>query len=440
VHLPMRHPRLADDSGAYAVIFAILMVVFVGLAAVVIDLGLLQVNRREAQTAADLSALAAGQDIPQSTLTAAATAATYLQDNGFPSVVASDLTDGNVANGEMYCYLPGDDVQGPGQACTSTMHPTALRVITPNRNVPFAFFPILTSLLGQSGSTSGTTDAAATVEVRSLGNILPYLLPGPTDSGDGCVKDAPKGSDKSATCTDPSAGNFGFADIPRTDGYANKPLLGNIKLGVQFAPAIIENPTVVAQGLNGTTYECAGLNDPESGMIPLDAKSPASGYTCLPSRTGNIASVATNALIQDKSPCDGRLATKTATGFMIGGCNIVPDQFSTYAPDGATGTGNISPDILSDPRFGIVPLIASPTLPTQGSSNSYAVVGFLGVYYKDFLDNKGKTVVNDGSKNPQITEITTYLFDLGRLPSIMSNDGKTIDFTGAGPRIPVLVK
>lgn len=54
----MLRPRATDDRGAYAVLYAALVVLLVGMVAIVIDLGLLRMDRRTNRAAADSAALA----------------------------------------------------------------------------------------------------------------------------------------------------------------------------------------------------------------------------------------------------------------------------------------------------------------------------------------------------------------------------------------------
>jgi Flp pilus assembly protein TadG len=72
---------LRDDSGATALVVAVLIVVLLGMAAVVIDAGLLYSARRSMQTAADSAALAGVQELPASPGNARAVADDYVSAN-----------------------------------------------------------------------------------------------------------------------------------------------------------------------------------------------------------------------------------------------------------------------------------------------------------------------------------------------------------------------
>ena len=67
----------ADDSGATAVLFAVMIVVLLGLGAFAIDAGALYSERRSLQGAADAGALAGVQELPGSPSSAAGAAVAF---------------------------------------------------------------------------------------------------------------------------------------------------------------------------------------------------------------------------------------------------------------------------------------------------------------------------------------------------------------------------
>ncbi len=73
--------RFADDSGATAVVVAVMIVVLLGLGAFAIDAGALYSERRSLQGAADAGALAGVQELPGSPSTAAGAAVTFAGRN-----------------------------------------------------------------------------------------------------------------------------------------------------------------------------------------------------------------------------------------------------------------------------------------------------------------------------------------------------------------------
>ena len=70
-----------DDSGATALFVAVITVVLLGVAALVVDVGLLYAERRSMQTAADAAALAGVQELPASVSNAKAEADAYVSSN-----------------------------------------------------------------------------------------------------------------------------------------------------------------------------------------------------------------------------------------------------------------------------------------------------------------------------------------------------------------------
>ena len=148
-----RVKRLArDDSGAMAILIAVLTVLLVGMGAVVVDLGMARAVREDARKVADLAALAGGQELPD-TAAAVAVVADYLD------VPESQLTDADLTNGHV-TFAPG----------ASGVDNARMTVTTPTETVDFALagaFP--------SAADSVDVNASATVELRQP--IPPYNLP-----------------------------------------------------------------------------------------------------------------------------------------------------------------------------------------------------------------------------------------------------------------------
>jgi Flp pilus assembly protein TadG len=75
------YEALADDSGATALLVAVLLLMLLGVAAVVIDAGMLYAERRSMQTAADAAALAGVQELPADPGNASTVADSYVSAN-----------------------------------------------------------------------------------------------------------------------------------------------------------------------------------------------------------------------------------------------------------------------------------------------------------------------------------------------------------------------
>lgn len=73
---------LKKEDGAVAIIMAVAMVALLGFTAFAVDVGMVNAEKSEFQTACDSAALAAGYDLPD-TAKATQTAQTYIEKNGF---------------------------------------------------------------------------------------------------------------------------------------------------------------------------------------------------------------------------------------------------------------------------------------------------------------------------------------------------------------------
>lgn len=82
---------LSDDVGASALVVAVFAVVLLGVAALVIDVGMLYAERRSMQTAADAAALAGVQELPANPADARTVADSYVSANP-AGAQASDRT------------------------------------------------------------------------------------------------------------------------------------------------------------------------------------------------------------------------------------------------------------------------------------------------------------------------------------------------------------
>jgi Flp pilus assembly protein TadG len=421
------------EAGAIAVIVAILSVVLFGVAALVVDIGMALESRRDAQKAADLAALAGGQELPSQTK-ARAMVAQYLTDNGWglppgnPQVI---LNDDDYSNGEVDF---GNGLAGTGRPNTS------LTVYPPEEHVGFLVAGVFNTLSGPKAPTGVDVSAAATVEIRSVKNILPFQVPAAAAPGIQCIK-----NNNANPCDDQSGGSFGLLDFPRTDVTgADATIESNIREGVQFTPTVIPDADALAsRALAGETIRCTAMNTPP-GAILVDYADPVDGFNCIAPGPGNKTSIITDALI-GKLGCNGRLAVASGTpgAPIVNGCSISPDKFLTYASPGATIAdvstwGPIDPTISQDPRFGILPVVASKTLvDTSGSAKQVPIVRFYGSYYRTFYDSNGDAVPPSTKTN--INAVSSYVFPLDLIEGVLPNDAGTIPYIG-GAKVPVLVK
>ncbi len=187
------------ERGAVLIITAILLVVLIGFAALTVDLGALFVERRQAQSAADVAALSGAQ----------------FAEDGMQAVVDEviDLTTTNLGlapsawdkgacvDGEKYAF---------GTATTDCVSFTfalaKIRVRIPDQTFNTFFAGVL-------GFDTLTTSAFAEVtgDVSKSGDILPFGVPQEDASATlGCPSDHPNGL---YPCDGPDSGNFNHLNI-----------------------------------------------------------------------------------------------------------------------------------------------------------------------------------------------------------------------------------
>jgi hypothetical protein len=164
------------------------MTLLLGLAALVVDVGLNWAARTSAQTAADSAALAgASRLLAEGGAAALLTVGQGLTDNGIALPAKVDwATDGDEGNGEVVCWtLPGG-APGPGANCPDGSN--ALEVVTPAIEVHYAFAPLLgeatRSIKAKAAAAAGPAapnncvlcvldqDDAAALAATSIGGIV----------------------------------------------------------------------------------------------------------------------------------------------------------------------------------------------------------------------------------------------------------------------------
>ncbi|HHW23690.1 MAG TPA: hypothetical protein GXX26_12580 [Clostridiaceae bacterium] len=139
--------EIKKEKGQSLVLFTLMMVVFLGLSAIVIDIGMITVSKAKIQNAADSAALAGAMELPDNPSMAITVAQEYVELNGKP---------GDIVN-----VTIGDD----NQSITVT--------ISRKNAMSFA------KILGTNESTV-TADATARVGVAaSVPWIVPFVIPKP---------------------------------------------------------------------------------------------------------------------------------------------------------------------------------------------------------------------------------------------------------------------
>jgi hypothetical protein len=168
--------RRRDESGATAILFALLAVVLFAAATFAVDFGNAWARKRDVQTQADLAALAGGANLPSAYGDAATLTAVldYLKRNqawagqDTSTITTAMLVDNNDANGEVY-WPKGD---------------SELRVVTPEAQVDYGFAPAF------GGPTEKMVQAEATVRIGTPGVLMPFFMPSNCSWGEIAVKSA----------------------------------------------------------------------------------------------------------------------------------------------------------------------------------------------------------------------------------------------------------
>ena len=177
----MLRDRGGSERGSVAITVALALTVLLGLAALVVDVGLNWAARTSAQTAADSAALAGASSLlSDGGVAAITTVETFLNQNVGGLVELPDdagwATDGDVGNGEVVCWTMPNPVPGPGATCPDGSN--ALQVTTPPIVVRYAFAP----LLGKTTSSIRARAAAGAGPAAPNNCVLCVLEPTAPDA------------------------------------------------------------------------------------------------------------------------------------------------------------------------------------------------------------------------------------------------------------------
>jgi Flp pilus assembly protein TadG len=177
----MLRGRGGSERGSVAITVALALTVLLGLAALVVDVGLNWAARTSAQTAADSAALAGASRLLVDGPTAAiSTVQTMLTQNGVTPGPAGWALDGQEDNGEVVCWTLPDPPPAatPAAGFRCPARSNALRVITPPINVQYAFAPVL----GKRSNSIKAMAAAAAGPAAPNNCVLCVLEPTDQDA------------------------------------------------------------------------------------------------------------------------------------------------------------------------------------------------------------------------------------------------------------------
>lgn len=321
--MSMRRLMARRESGAVAVLFALLAVVVIGAGALAVDLGNAFARKRISQTQADLAALAGAAELPQGATTAAIDEAfNYLVQNVTPnqgdvSTYKAIMTNGNQDDGEI--WVQGDSV---------------INVLTPPAQVDYA----LGGVFQQYGID---VQAYAQAGVFSPGVIAPFFIPfGCADpSGLGLPDNIFVKSGAESTPTEPTPTFLS----PMVASKNDEPTVDTVV------------PTELALGTGSATRSVTDVNMEATDPTLATA---AGAITSVEVDLG-AAVVVTDAAFTESGPA------RTVSGVTVAG-----DEVTTSAPDEITavdiGSKIVIPGggLAGADRVTVVSAVDSPTTAT----------------------------------------------------------------------------
>jgi hypothetical protein len=216
-----------DETGATAIIVASMMLLLIGMAALVIDIGFGMNENRQDQTSADTAVMAGALEIDAGNDAVIASVKEYARKNldtvytnaewDALWVACTDPGRGDVFAGIADDFEPLTDSLGVVYDCISSAGGTFLRVKVPVQLTDTTFGKLF-------GLNQLSTDAFAIASITpegDAGDIIPFGFPAGVGDGHSCIKTAPGGL-ADPPCDGPSDGNFFMIDSP---------LIGNPDLG-----------------------------------------------------------------------------------------------------------------------------------------------------------------------------------------------------------------
>lgn len=226
------------DRGASAVLIAFAMLLLLGMAAVAVDLGLGFNERRQSQTAADISVMAGAVEVVQGSdqETIVTEILAYARDNlhakyansewqsAWQSCTDPERLGFDVGIGTPVDFQPMDApaAWGGGDLDCISHVSSYLRVRIPDQFVQTSFARVI-------GTDQITTHADAVAKIQQVGQnaiVVPFGIPGTASNGEICLKSSGSGT-AFPPCQGPSAGGFGEIDSEFFGDFFGAPDCGN---------------------------------------------------------------------------------------------------------------------------------------------------------------------------------------------------------------------
>jgi hypothetical protein len=319
-----RRPREeSDEAGVVLVMMTICLVVLLGVAALVVDLGLAHVQQRKQQNAADASALGGIQDLffGRGALNGACTGTAVQKATCDGRIIGDENASGPVLNWTTCTDTQALANLAPGTQCIS-FGPgfTTMRVRIPNQSMKTLF-------AGAIGATSLTSSKAAVAGILHVGpgGVRPFTMLGGFDSGAFCLDNGGNGN-SIYPCDGPNTGNFGVLDFTScgTPSYAFKDTVAagsNHLYGLQLT-----------QGVNRIADDCSA---PDPNVIATE--------------TGNVAGQEREGLIDPGPMADG------GPGLL----RRYPSNLNAFSPNWETTTDGLD----NRPIWEFIPSTTLPDIP-----------------------------------------------------------------------------
>lgn len=463
------------ERGATLPMFAISLLVLLAMSAFATDLGLLYVERRQTQSAADSGVLGGALDLANGLTTASEASAALVRTN-----LRTTYTDAewvalwsSCSDAEALPYT--GTVLGTATNCISADGLSRYRVVVPDQIVPAAFSSAV-------GIEQFSTGAFAEVEVTlsGVGGVLPFaVLSNAPSGGLICLRSASSGT-ASPPCSGSESGNFGALEVAQWGnpqyGTQNIPcniskgdqLMVNLSVGIDHfitpfnigGPEIIDscakpfgpNALPTFQGIGGGLFTGMIAGDTVAGTFFPGRLTLTGGHTqglkwkhstfqvddvplweYIPYGKGStVPANCTRESFDLTVSTSGHAAAETQMGTCL----------TDFQAGGATtplfdidGDGDNEPDIVFSARYGAVPQFHETSFPS-GNSAPLHIQNFRAVFinglYAGCNGSGCSTIYTPGSGSGTITlpngsapvdQVTGWLLPDSTLPASLLENG-----------------
>ena len=470
----VRRARDSDDRGATLPMFAICLAVLLAMAAFATDLGLLFVERREAQSAADAGVLGGALDLASGMTAASEASAALVRTNLDTVYTDAEWTALWAACTDSESLPFKGTVLGTATDCISADGLSRYRVTVPDQVVPSAF-------AGAVGISQFTAGAFAEVDVSpsGLGGVLPFAVLSSAPSGSLICLRSASGGAATPPCSGTASGNFGALEVaqwgnPRY-GTQNIPcnlnkgdqLMVNLSVGIDHfitrykgmqiidscAKPFGPNALPTFQGIGGGLFTGMIAGDNISGSyFPGRLTKTSSARTQALRKQGNTYYVEDIPLWEFIGYGKGITVPGTCTRESFEstvstlGHATAETQMETCFADFQTGAGyaplfdldannDNEPDIATSARYGAVPQFHETAFPS-GASSPLHVKNFRAVFingvYADcngtgcsivHTPGSGSGVISLPNGSAPVDQVTGWLLPDDTLPSSLLENG-----------------